>query len=124
MGRTLMLSLARWAFATLLILARAADATAQRPAPVASDTSIVGGYDFWFTPSNNEPVSGRVVLSRRLGRYVAIVTSPKLSDPEPADSVGVTDGTVFLSVFGGQFTFTFHVSADTISDARFTKTMG
>ena len=119
MQRTLVLLLWRATLALALMLVHAAPATAQRP--VASDTTVVGGYDFWFTPSNNEPVSGRMVLSRRLGRYTAIVTSPKLSEPEPADSVSVTDGTVFLSFFGGQFTFTFHVSGNTISDGRFTK---
>lgn len=94
----------------------------QKPA-ASADTGVVGAYDFWFTPSNNEQISGRIVLSRRLGRYTAIVTSPKLSDPEPADSVAVADRTVFLSFFGGQFTFTFHVSGDTISAGRFTKSI-
>ncbi|HKW49316.1 MAG TPA: hypothetical protein VJN70_17815 [Gemmatimonadaceae bacterium] len=96
---------------------------AQQPVGVASDTSVVGAYDFWFTPGNNEPISGRLVLSRRLGHFTAIVTSPKLSEPEPADSVSVTNGTVFLSFFAGQFTFTFRVSGDTISDSRFTKSI-
>ena len=92
-----------------------------RPRAVAIDTSVVGRYDFWFTPSNNETVSGRFVLSRRLGRYAAIVTSPKLATPEPADSVSITDGIVFLAFFAGEFTFTFHVAGDSISDGRFTK---
>ena len=94
-----------------------------RTRAVAVDTNVVGRYDFWFTPSNNEQVSGRLVLSRRIGRYTAIVTSPKLSAPEAADSVSVTDGTVFLSFFAGQFTFTFRVAGDTISDGRFTKSV-
>lgn len=123
MRKTLTLLLAPVAFASALTVVHATRATAQRPSRSPSDTLVVGVYDFWFTPSNNEPVSGRVVLSRRLGRYTAIVTSPKLSDPEPADSVSVTNGTVFLAFFGGQFTFTFHVSGATISDGRFTKSM-
>jgi hypothetical protein len=42
---------------------------------------------------------------------------------QAADSVSVTDGTVFLSFFVGRFTFTFHVSGDTISAGRFTKSI-
>lgn len=121
MQRAIKLLLLQGTLATVLMLVHTTRATAQRPRPADSDTAIVGRYDFWFTPSNNEPISGRIVLSRRLGRYTAIVTSSKLSEPEPADSVSVTDGTVFLSFFGGQFTFTFHVSGNTISNGRFTK---
>ena len=101
----------------------AQQAGGERPQPAATDTTVVGSYDFWFTPSNNEQVSGRFALSRRLGRYTAIVTSPKLSAPETADSVSVVNGLVFLSFFAGQFTFTFGVAGDTISQGRFTKSV-
>lgn len=112
--------------AVSLLIANNSQSSAQQPSDrhtpaVAMDTGAVGRYDFWFTPSNNEPISGRFVLSRRLGRYTAIVTSPKLSSPEPADSVSMTDGTVFLAFFAGQFTFTFRVAGDTIANGRFTK---
>ena len=121
----LLASRATLAFALLVVHVEpcAAQRRDERPKAVAADASVVGGYDFWFTPSNNEPISGRFVLSRRLGRYTAIVTSPKLSEPEAADSVSVTDGAVFLSFFAGQFTFTFRVSGDTISAGRFTKSV-
>lgn len=124
-----MSQLSRASMVIVMLVWPSARLAAQRPdserlRTVAADTSIVGGYDFWFTPSNNEPINGRLVLSRRLGRYTAIVTSQKLSEPEAADSVTVTDGVVFLSFFAGQYTFTFHVSGDTISAGRFTKSIG
>jgi len=128
MPTPVMSPLSRGSMIIVMIVLLSAQLAAQRPngerrRTVAADTNVVGAYDFWFTPSNNEPINGRLVLSRRLGRYAAIVTSQKLSEPEAADSVSVTDGTVFLSFFAGQFTFIFHVSGDTISAGRFTKSV-
>ena len=110
------------ATAVLVMHARPCEGQQPRLADTAN-RSPTGAYDFWFTPSNGDQVSGQFVISRRLGRYGAVFTSPKLQEPVAADSIGFVDDHVFISVFAGGYTFDFRVRGDSIFDATFTKTM-
>jgi hypothetical protein len=89
----------------------------------ASTQGVAGAYDFSFVPNNKEAVTGHIVISNKGGRYSAVFTSPKLSEPQQADSVRVDGGHVFTSIFDGSFTFDFQVDSGAISNATFTKTM-
>ena len=102
---------------------QAGAATPATARDTAADSSVVGRYDFSFVPANGEPITGRLTLSLRRGRFYGVTTSPKLSAPLDADFVHVTGTHVETSSFGGGYTFAFDVTGKTVRNAVFTKTL-
>ena len=111
------------------VLSTVHTAGAQRPGSalagptIASDSGFVGTCEFAFVPTNGEPITGRLAITRRDGRYHGVFTSPKLSEPLEADSVVVTGAHLFTSIFGCMYTFAFDLHGTTISNAVLTKSM-
>ena len=95
---------------------------AQQKAP--TDTaSLVGRYEFSLTPRNAETITGALTLDIVDGHWRAVVTSPKLAEPETADEVRVNSNEVVMTMLGGAYTFDFTAVAGSIQAATFTKTM-
>ena len=111
----------RWLTLAACLLALSTRARAQPPA--AADSDVAGAYDFTFTPTNGEPIAGRLVVSRAGGGYRGVLTSAKLDAPLDTDSVRVRGGHVFASMFGGMYTFAFDVRGAAVARAVFTKTL-
>ena len=100
-------------------------ATAQGAAgSQATDTAhIAGKYDLSFTPQNGETITAQLTIGFRAGEYRGVLTSPKLSEPEPADSVRVTGHHVFVAALDGAYTFDFDVDGEMITHPTFSKSM-
>jgi NADH dehydrogenase FAD-containing subunit len=103
-------------------LAAAQTAQAQRGAPVDT-TAVVGKYEFSLNPQNGEPITGTLTVRVTKGGWRAVVTSPKLAEPEEVDEIRVSGSEVHTAMLGGAYTFDFTVEAAGVRAATFTKTM-
>ena len=107
---------------SMLIISTASGAQ-QAPRDSGSASAIEGTYSFSIMPQNKEPLIGTIAIRLKAGRATAIFTSPKLQEPEPADSVSIVDGKVWTSVLSGVYTFEFTMRGNAITDAKYTKLM-